>query len=351
MDTITQAALGACIGQAGFSERLGQKAILVGLVCGLLPDFDIFLSIGGDHFSHLVTHRGWTHSLFVLPFLAIPVAWLAMKWAMWKDGTGKDMSAKKRYWLWYQLCFLALITHPLLDLFTSYGTQIFTPFSNGRFTLDAVSIIDPLYTIPLLIAVFIGLARPLKKTTNSRWATSALLVSSLYLGFGLANSWEAKQVGISQLADKKGFEAMDINASPTLFNTLLWRVVAKDNKGDYAVGFFSTITKQPIEFQFYSSDQSTLAKTAMHTPEGKILRWFSTDMLKAKVEPLADGNTQVVFTDMRFVSVSSPDQSFFRANFEFDKMQSFKRAYMPRDRRNGFNISAELNLIWSRIWY
>lgn len=58
MDTISQAALGACIAQAGFSHKLGKKALVVGTICGLLPDFDFLLSIGSDEFTYLVTHRG-----------------------------------------------------------------------------------------------------------------------------------------------------------------------------------------------------------------------------------------------------------------------------------------------------
>ena len=350
MDTLTQVALGACIAQAGFSKQLGQKAVLVGAVCGLLPDLDFLFSIGQDQFNYLATHRGWSHSVFVLPIIAIPVAWLAMKWALWKDAAVKAKPPENQYWRWYLLCFLALMPPPLLDLFTSYGTQILTPFSNGRFTLDAVAIIDPIYTLPLLIALLIGMIKPTQKAKNTRWAASALVVSSLYLGFGLINSWEARQAGVTQLAENKSFEAMDIRASPTLFNTLLWRVVAKDINGDYAVGFFSTVTKQLIQFEFYSSVQNSLAEKATQTPEGKILHWFSTDMLRAEVEALANGNTQVVLTDMRFGLVSSPAQSFFGANFEFDDGDNFQRAYIPQERRTIFDVAGELKLIWFSIW-
>ncbi|MEC8425325.1 MAG: metal-dependent hydrolase, partial [Myxococcota bacterium] len=64
MDTITQAALGAAIGLAGW-RRHGRRAVAFGALCGLMPDFDIFLGMGDD-WQGLLTHRAWTHSLLVL---------------------------------------------------------------------------------------------------------------------------------------------------------------------------------------------------------------------------------------------------------------------------------------------
>jgi inner membrane protein len=350
MDTITQAALGACIAQAGFSDKLGRKAIVVGTVCGLLPDFDALLSIGSSDFEYLLTHRGWTHSLLVLPFIAFVVAWLSMKWGERKSSSVIEQSKtpENSYWLWYQLCFLALITHPLLDLFTTYGTQIFAPFSNTRYTLDGVAIVDPIYTVPLLIAVFVGIFRK-KSKNNKTWAISALVFSSLYLSVGLFHSIEARKEATQQLA-LTSFEAVDVRSSATMFNTLLWRVVAKDANDRYAVGFFSSVTKKPIHFDIYDSVNSKLVDQALASDEGQILRWFSTDLLRATVKETEEGNTQILLTDMRFGMASNPIASFFSGAFEFDTEHNLKKVYTPTSNLDGVTPGKELNLMWSMIW-
>ena len=352
MDIITQAALGACIAQAGFSNKLGRKALVVGAACGILPDCDFILSAGADNFTYLATHRGWSHSLLVLPFVALPAAWLAMKWGMRrkKSSTTQLPSSVDSYWVWYHLCFWALITHPLLDLFTSWGTQIFTPLSNARFTLDGVAIIDPFYTIPIIAAIVIGLVKPNKPGRNWLWARRALIFSSLYLCLGLFNSWDARQTATEQLS-AESFKPIDVMVSPTMLNNVLWRVVAKDAADRFAVGFFSSISRKPIRFQIYESDRGELVNKAISSNEGQILHWFSMDMLKAQVKEEADDdNLQVVLTDMRFGLVSKPSTSFLTGNFEFDQKHNLSRVFNSEDNIQGFEPTHELNAIWSMIW-
>lgn len=350
LDTITQIALGACIAQAGFSKRLGGKSLVVGAVCGLIPDLDVLLSIGGDNFTLMTTHRGLSHSLLVLPFVAIPIAWLAMKWATRKESSEKpSRSPVNNYSVWYQLCFWTLITHPLLDLFTSYGTQIFEPVSNARFTLDAVSIIDLIYTVPLLTAVMFGIFRTGKPAKNRQLATFALIFSSLYLGIGVVNSQSARQVTIDQLSETS-FEVEDVRASPTMLNILLWRVVAKDSNGNYAVGFFNSVTRQPVKFEYYHNSDNALVNKALQTEQGKIYRWFSTDMLLAQVKEREEGGNQVVLIDMRTGLVTQPVTSFFAARFNFDEGNNIERIFTGDDTAEPFNPGGEIRAAWSMIW-
>ena len=93
----------------------------------------------------MVAHRGITHSIFFLPLLAPVLGEIAHRF-----------DKKYNRWLWTHLAFWALITHPLLDWQTAYGTQLLYPFSSHRFALDAVGIIDLFYTVPLIVAVVWG---------------------------------------------------------------------------------------------------------------------------------------------------------------------------------------------------
>ncbi|WP_052248809.1 metal-dependent hydrolase [Leisingera sp. ANG-Vp] len=350
MDTITQAALGACIAQAGFSSRLGRRSLIVGAVCGLLPDFDFLLSAGQDEFAYLLTHRGWSHSLLVLPFAALPVAWLSMKLAgQRKTAGGVPETPASQLWLWYQLCFLALITHPLLDMFTTFGTQILAPFSNKRFALDGVAIIDPAYTVPLLAAVLYCLIRPGNTRGHQRWARGALVLSSLYLGLGLFNGWQAKEAASRQLAAEQ-FDPVDLRAIPTLTNNIVWRIVAKDADGNFAVGFHSAIARTPIEFIPYESEQSSLVDQALSSEQGEILRWFSTGLLWPQVFETSDGGQDVVLTDMRFGVVTRPVTSFFGGVFSFEQNGSLAEARPLDGNRDGLDPALELKALWSMAW-
>ncbi len=350
MDTLTQIALGTAIAQAGFSQKLGKKALLVGAFGGLLPDLDFFLTLGGDHFSYMETHRGWSHSIIVLPFVAFLMAWLSMKWGIWdtrKMGEDKP-SHVDHYWTWYLLCFLALITHPLLDLCTSYGTQILTPLSNARFTLDTVSIIDLIYTVPLLIAIIVGLFSFKKPQRAFVWAKYALVFSTLYLCLGFFNSWDAKKQATIQLKEQN-FAFVDVHVSPTMLNNVLWRVVAKDKDDRFAVGFFSTIARKTIQFKIYESDNDKFVKAVNDSKEGKILRWFSMNMLRAQTQKIQNEKQEVILTDMRFGLVSQPAGSFFNGHFEFDKNDGLVRAYIPEGNREDLKPSMEINAILSKI--
>lgn len=114
VDSVTQGVLGAAVGQAFFRKSLGSKAVLWGAVCGTVPDLDILVSVGG-RWATLQYHRSLSHSIPFLILIAPVFGWIAAK--IFKD--------KEHLWEWIYLSFWALVTHPVLDLFTSYGTLLF----------------------------------------------------------------------------------------------------------------------------------------------------------------------------------------------------------------------------------
>ena len=117
MESVTQDALGAAIGGAVLGRRLGRKAILIGAVLGTLPDLDVIIDYG-DAVANVTEHRGFSHSLFVLTGLATLLALLSARFAPIKA------ISLPRWWCFYTLI---LVTHPLLDALTTYGTQLLWP--------------------------------------------------------------------------------------------------------------------------------------------------------------------------------------------------------------------------------
>src|SRR3990167_3594492 len=202
MDSITQAVLG---------RWQGRKALLYGAMLGTLPDMDVIIDYG-DAVADMTYHRGFSHSLIVLTGLALLLTWLTRRL---RHNPGYS-TQRLFFTLW-----LVLLTHPLLDAFTSYGTQLFWPLMPTPTAWSSIFIIDPLYTLPLGIAVVIGLLYGLRDKTP-RVPAIALLLSTLYLASTLGGKYMAEQRVEAELA-RQGIQADALFSTPTPFNSLLWR--------------------------------------------------------------------------------------------------------------------------------
>ena len=232
MDSVSQIALGAAVSVAVMGRRTTVwKAALWGAVAGTLPDLDVFID-HGDPIRNMVLHRAETHApfwltLFSLPFAAA-VARLHGEWALWR-----------RWWL---AIWLALVTHPLLDAMTVYGTQLALPFSNHPFGVGSVFIIDPLYTLPLLIGA--GWAIASKGSRRGLAANAAgLVLSTAYLIWGVVAQQQVERIARASLA-AQGIAAERVLVVPTAFNSVLWRVVAVDG-AHFHEGFYSLLDDGP----------------------------------------------------------------------------------------------------------
>jgi inner membrane protein len=232
MDTITQVLLGATLGAAAFQHRLGRSAIVIGGLGGLLPDLDLVSSAGGP-WTSLVHHRGMTHSLLFAPVVAWPLALLSHRWThkrvstpfkgdLRPNGARADApahplprAAQAGVNVHAQLWFWALVTHPLLDLFTTYGTQLLWPLTDRRFSVDGVSIIDPVYSLPLLAAVVVAWRAGERARRAVRAARMALAFTTAYLlaGWVVGSSIEQRALVHWEAEDLE-----EVRAFPSLGN-------------------------------------------------------------------------------------------------------------------------------------
>src|SRR5690606_10156653 len=175
MDSLTQAVLGAGIQGAMLGRFQGRKALLAGAALATLPDLDVIIDYG-DPISGMINHRGFSHSLFVLTLLACLLTWLIRRWRP------SPLYSSGRLFL---TLWLVLITHPLLDAFTSYGTQLWWPLTPTPTAWASLFIVDPYFTVPLLVVVLIGLV------VGKRWRMQpafcwALAWCGVYLAMSLA---------------------------------------------------------------------------------------------------------------------------------------------------------------------
>ncbi|MEM8966063.1 MAG: metal-dependent hydrolase [Bacteroidota bacterium] len=263
MDSLTQVVLGASVGEAVLGRKVGNRAVVWGAIGGTIPDLDVLLNPFLSDVEGVLAHRTFSHSLFTLTLLA-PLLGYAV-WRLHRSQT----EATWRDWFW--LFFFALITHPLLDAFTNYGTMLFFPFSDVRIAWRTIFIIDPLYTLPLLIGTLIVLffARksPHRKQVN-RWA---LILSTAYLAITVFIKLHVRQVVQENLATQSISHGKFLT-SPTFFNNVLWSVIVKQ-EDQYQVGYYSlfdsdralqlkTIPQQAELLQAYTEDLETQEKVA-----------------------------------------------------------------------------------------
>ncbi|WP_253448847.1 metal-dependent hydrolase [Halomonas sp. Y3] len=282
MDSITQAALGAAVGGAVLGRRLGRKAVLIGAVLGTLPDLDVVIDYG-DAVANVTEHRGFSHSLFVLTGIGTLLALL----------TSRLTSAREiplgHWWLFYVLC---LTTHPLLDALTTYGTQLWWPMDVRPAAYPIVFIIDPLYTLPLLVGIGVALA-----TGNGRRGPAwGLALSSAYLVFAFG----AKQLvehRLEPVLAERGLTDAPRLVQPTPFNTLLWRVtvVDGDDHHELLLGVLDGDTPPLVETYRRGAE---LEAAALASERGARLDWFAGPFLRYETREL-DGQETLVATDLR----------------------------------------------------
>lgn len=210
MDSVTQFTLGAAVGVAVMGRtQPAWKSAVVGGICGTLPDLDAFLDYG-DAISNMVRHRAETHSLF---WQALAAPFIATVFAAADRSIGL-------FFRWWVMTLLVLWTHALLDAMTVYGTRLLLPLDDRPFGVGSIFIIDPLYTLPLLLGLLIAVIG----TDRFRWNIAGLLVSGAYL----AATFGAQQYVLDKVMTHdaaRGLPREQILVTPTAFNALLWRVV------------------------------------------------------------------------------------------------------------------------------
>jgi inner membrane protein len=255
MDSLTQIALGSAVGVAVMGRRTAVwKAALWGAVAGTLPDLDAFID-HGDPILNMTRHRAESHALFFLTLAAPLLGWIASRLdhrtdgfqrraaPSWNHATsgGSDPRSGGAWGRWTLALWLVLITHPLLDAMTVYGTQLLQPFTDHPYGVGSVFIIDPAYTVPLIVGVVAALR--LKNERGQHWNAAGLALSTLYLVWSFGAQQYVERIARASL-EQAGVEAQGLLVTPSPFNTVLWRLVAI-TPTQYLEGHHSLLDAQP----------------------------------------------------------------------------------------------------------
>ncbi|PKA97654.1 inner membrane protein [Flavobacteriaceae bacterium MAR_2009_75] len=331
MDSLTQIVLGAAVGEAVLGKKVGNKAMLYGAIAGTIPDLDVLANYVFDTVTATEVHRGFSHSVFFSIVFAPVFGWIISK-------LERKREASWREWSW--LMFWGLFTHPILDAFTTWGTQLFWPF-DVRLAFQNIFVIDPLYTLPFL--VFVVLAMFQKRTSPQRikYNRLGLFISTFYLILTLI----LKGLGYNQFLkalDEQNITYYKIDTRPSPFNSILW--MANIDVGDaYLIGNYSFFDTERISFKRYPKNHDYLDSL---TTNSKINRLIAITEGWYTISKTEDG---LFFNDLRFGLVSlDPNETQFAFSYKLEKTtEGVNVIKTPRKTEDAKRL---LKALWGRIW-
>ena len=327
MDSLTQLALGAAVAEAAIGRKVGNRAIAWGGLAGTLPDLDVFVPLG-DAVADFTYHRSASHSLFVLALATPLLAWLA---------TRLHPDTRRYLGRWMAAIYLVFATHVLLDSLTAYGTQIFWPFVTTPVALSTIFIIDPLYTLPLLVGVLAALVMTRDSDRGHLVNRFGLMLSSLYLAWTLFAKVVVER-DFEAALERQDIAYRSIFTTPAPFNSVLWRAVVMDGQGYYEAYYSLLDDIDDIRFRHYASDETLLETLAGHWPVQR-LRWFSRGFYS--VQNL-DGD--IVISDLRMGI--EPDYVF---RFKVGEIGNPHPRPAAPEQLQAVRDFSRLPLIWERI--
>ncbi|WP_417362009.1 metal-dependent hydrolase [Galbibacter sp.] len=329
MDSLTQIVLGAAVAEAVLGKKIGNKAMLYGAIAGTIPDLDVFVGSFTDTVTALEMHRGFTHSILFSILFAPVFGWLVSRYESYKNVKG---------WSW--LFFWCFLTHPLLDAFTTWGTQLFWPF-NTRVAFKSIFVIDPLYTVPFIL--FLILAMFQKRTSKKRhfYNNMGLILSTSYLAITLLLKWITYTKFEAALSEQNiAYTQMDTR--PTPMNTILWSANVETKSG-FLIGSYSLFDSQPIVFNMYPKNHELIANFTANDKMQRMINiskgWYC----------ITTKNNELYFNDLRFglLSMDPAAQDFvFQYKFETNNNGVLQFTETEKGRGDAEKLLGEL---WRRI--
>lgn len=270
MDPITQGILGATASQVVAAKQNQSTAYktqivlitVLGFISGMTADLDVFINSKTDPLLFLEFHRHFTHSLFFIPIGGLLLASLFYV-----------LLSKRRALSFKQIWFYstaAYATHAVIDACTSYGTQLLWPLTDTRFAWNNMSIIDPLYTLPIIALVVTVLI-----TKKKKYAYIALFWGLFYPQLGVIQRERAETIAAG-LADSRGHQTISsLSLKPSLGNLILWKSIYEyDNR------FYVDAIRVGWQTKIYTG--SSIDKLAEFDQLQKHFAWLDLETQQAK---------------------------------------------------------------------
>ena len=331
MDSLTQIVLGAAVGEAVLGKKVGNKAMIYGAIAGTIPDLDVLAHYFVDTVTATEWHRGFSHSIFFSILFAPVFGWLIWKLNQKGEASWKD-------WSWLMLW--GLFTHPLLDAFTTWGTQLFWPFKT-RLAFQSIFVIDPLYTVPFLVFLVLAMFQKQTRLRRKKYINIGLIISSAYLVITLILKGFAYHQ-FQKALEMQGIPYTQLNTRPAPFNTVLW-MANIDTNNAYLIGNYSFFDSQAIVFKAYPKNRHLLGDLAMNDKIRRLVEitegWYT----------LSEKEGELYLNDLRFGLISM-DENETQFAFSYRLVSRGDEVVVeetPKFKRDAKRLMTSL---WERIW-
>lgn len=378
MDSLTQIVLGAAVGEVVLGKKIGNKAMLWGAIAGTIPDLDVYQSLLYDSLKANELHRGISHSLLFSLLMAPLLAWLARtkeKWslvgfitiilgypfitissttfrlvlfAVWalvvffilrNKYTTENASQKD----WTKLAFWSLVTHPLLDCHTTWGTQFLWPLPT-KFAWNNIFVVDPLYTVPFIIFVALAMFYKRESKTRAILNYTGIAISSAYMLWSLGAKYYTYRI-FEQSLQQQEIKYSRLTTVPTPLNTFLWSATADGDTVLYS-GLYSIFDKdQKVEFH------------TIKTNHELVDRYKGDDVLN-RLNFLSKGwyvisnenPDTLVYNDTRFGPMYLGDKPMYSFGYKLTDKPTGVSAKAERPSPDSELMNKMLSTLWNRVW-
>jgi inner membrane protein len=238
MDSLTHILTGVAIGQVFSEENDKSRPLIWGAIAGSIPDLDTVFQVFLSPDNSIFFHRGISHSLLLWALCSPLLALFINK--IYKDG-------KHSYFKWLKISMTAWLSHIVLDLFNTYGTGIFEPFSHARISCDAVNVVDLFYLIPVLTMSVFLVFRIKNYIRKVLLASIILTFSAIYIIISVSLKLSV-EITTEMQCVQQDIKTIRIISSPLPLSNIAWKTVAETNDG-YHVGIYYGFWKRPL-FQY-----------------------------------------------------------------------------------------------------
>ena len=307
MDPISQAVVGITTTKS--QKKNNFFVILIAASAGMAPDLDILINSDTNPLLSIQYHRHFTHSFFFIPFGALLVS--AFYYLFLKN--------KFTFNRIYLISFSAYATHGLLDACTSYGTLLYWPFSNERIAWNLISVVDPIFTITLIL--FLVLSFFLKKKL-------LFFLPIIWILFYLFLCFAQKKRTLNALSDvinTRNHNATQILIKPSFGNILLWRTIyVHENR-------FYIDAVNTLKFSYFCNGTSVIKESP-----NEILQNFKKD--------------SVLYQDVKkFIWFSSDYVSFDKKN---NMISDIRYSFLPNSKKTLWGIKIDKQNYHNHVeWY
>ncbi|MAQ75865.1 MAG: metal-dependent hydrolase [Aquimarina sp.] len=331
MDSLTQIVLGAAVGEAVLGRKIGNKAILWGAIAGTIPDLDVLSKLFVDDVTANEWHRGFSHSILFCVLASPILGWLVHK----------IYPKESANWLdWTKLMFLGLFTHPLLDSFTTWGTQLFWPI-DYKVSFKNIFVVDPLYTIPFLGLVIATMFYNRNNPKRRKLTNLGLYVSTGYLMITLLLKWYTFTV-FKRSLQEQNIDYTELETRPAPLTSFLWASNV-DTKDYYLIGYYSIFDKtQNVPFLKIEKNHHLLQEIENDPLIDRLIKltngWYAVEKT----------NDKWYFKDLRFGQMGFKKDSGFVFVYEifYDQNGNLIAKEKERDNRNAKEL---LPTLFNRI--